>query len=70
MSLVRAIQGCNNTTANMQMANVLAEMEVDFVPMPVRNQEHRDQLLLEGQHVLEELVALSREINGTSEVKS
>lgn len=70
MSLVKTIQGCNHTDANMQMANVLAKMDVDFVPMPVRNQAHRDQLLLEGQHVLEELLALSREINGTGGVKS
>lgn len=70
MSLVKTIQGCNHTDANMQMANVLAKMGIDFVPMPVRDQAHRDQLLLEGEQVLAELLALSRGINGTSEVPS
>ena len=72
MSIVKVLQRCKseNNDVNMQMANVLAKMGVDFVPMPVRSQEHREQLLLEGQQTLEELLALSREINQSSEVKS
>lgn len=72
MSIIKAIQRCDsdNTNANMQMANVLAKMGVDFVPMPVRSQEHREQLLLEGQQTLEELLALSKDINRSSEMKS
>jgi len=72
MSIIKAIQRCEseNTDANAQMASVLTKMGIDFVPMPVRNQEHRDQLLLEGERVLEELLALSKEINRTSEVPS
>ena len=72
MSIVKVLQRCKseNNDANMQMANVLAKMGVDFVPMPVRSQEHREQLLLEGQQTLEELLALSRDINQSSGVKS
>lgn len=70
MSIIKAIQRCDseNTNANAQMASVLTKMGIDFVPMPVRDQAHRDQLLLEGQQVLEELLALSRDINRSSEV--
>lgn len=72
MSIIKAIQRCDsdNTNANAQMASVLTKMGIEFVPMPVRNQAHRDQLLLEGEQVLAELLALSRGINGTSEVPS
>ena len=72
MSIVKVLQRCKseNNDANMQIANVLAKMGVDFVPMPVRSQEHREQLLLEGRQTLEELLALSREINQSSGVKS
>lgn len=72
MSIIKAMQRSNsdNDDANMQMASVLAKMGIDFVPMPVRDQAHREQLLHEGQQTLEELLALSRDFNQSSEVKS
>lgn len=73
MSKSSVLKKCSpeDMQANLSMVTVLTEMGINFVPMPVRDAAHREQLMQEGQEVLEELLAVVRFANQpASEVKS
>jgi hypothetical protein len=49
---------------NLEMVETLRRANVDFIPMPIRDEAHRVQLSLEAKKVLDEYFA-SMEVEGS-----